>query len=84
MLVCYPLRSFFFFLISVVHMDSGLKPVHTWIGEDPRGDVRTSAHDVLHIQTGLDSRFPRSLSAHNTIHLSVMLEAPSEQAHELS
>lgn len=83
MRMCYPFRSVSL-IISVVHMDSGLRPVHTWIGEDPCGDVRTSAHDVLHIQTGFDSRFSRSLSAHNTIHLSVMLEAPSEQAHELS
>lgn len=59
-------------------------PTHTWIGEEPCGNVGTSAHDVFHIQTGLDSSLSSSLSAYNPIHLSVMLEAPAKQAHELS
>lgn len=64
--------------------NTGLNPTHTWVGENPCGNVCTSAHDVLHIQTGLDPSLSSSLSAHNPIHLSVMLEALSKQAHELS
>lgn len=64
--------------------NTGLNPTHTWVGENPCGNVCTSAHDVLHIQTGLDPSLSSSLSAHNPIHLSVMLEALAKQAHELS
>lgn len=61
----------------------GLKAPHTWIGEDPGGDVCPHAHDVLNIQSGFNSGLPMTLGAHNPFHLGVMLEAPAEQAHEL-
>lgn len=58
--------------------------MHTWIGKDPRGDVCPCAHDVLYIQTGLQTGLSSSLGAHNSIHLRPMLEAPTKHGHELS
>lgn len=79
---CYCFEVTFRLYFSSPHGDR-IKPSHTWIGEDPRGDVGASAHDVLHIQTGLDSSLSGSLSAHNPIHLSLMLKAAAEHPHEL-
>lgn len=71
-------------VISALHQTQDEIPLPTWIGEEPRGNVGTSAHDVLHIQTGLESRLFSSLSAHNPIQLREMLEAAAKQGHELS
>lgn len=59
-------------------------PLQTWVGEDPSGDVCPCAHDVLYVQTGLDTGLSSSLGAYNSIHLRKMLEAPTKHAHELS
>lgn len=56
---------------------------HTWIGEDPSGDVCPCAHDVLYIQTGLYTSFSSPLGSYNSIHLRPMLEATTEHGHEL-
>lgn len=58
--------------------------VQTWISEHPCGDVGPCAHDVLHIQTGLQTSFPSSLGANNSIHLRQMLEGSPKHGHELS
>lgn len=57
---------------------------HTWIGEDPCGDVCPRAHDVFNIQTGLHTSLSCSLSAYNPVHLRMMLKAPAKHAHEFS
>lgn len=58
--------------------------IQTWIGEDPCGDVCPCAHDVLYIQTGLQTSLSCALSAYNPVHLREMLEAPAIYCHELS
>jgi len=63
-----------------------LKPqslIQTLIVEDPRRDVCPCAHDVLDIQTGLNTGLSCCLSADNRVHLGEMLEASAEDAHEL-
>lgn len=55
----------------------------TWVGEDPRRDVGPCAHDVLDVQTGLQTSLSCSLGAHNPVHLSEVLEAAAKHAHEL-
>lgn len=62
----------------------GLKAPHTWIGEEPGGDVCPRAHNVLNIQTGFHTGLSMTLSAHNPFHLGVMLKAPAKEGHELS
>lgn len=68
-----------------MHMVTGeVLFVQTRISEDPCGDVRPCAHDVLHIQTGLQTSFTSSLGAYNSIHLRQMLEGSTIYVHELS
>lgn len=72
------MHNFFQFLECI-----DLKATHTWIGEEPGGDVCPCAHDVLNIQTGFHTGLSPTLSAHNPFHLGVMLKAPAKDAHEL-
>lgn len=57
---------------------------HTWICEDPCRNVCSTAHDVLHIQTGLNAGFPTSLSAHDPLYSWHVRESSRKKTHKLS
>lgn len=61
----------------------GLFP-STCIAEDPGGDVGTRAHDVLHVQAGLQPGFAMALAPHHSVHLCAVGKATAKELHELS
>lgn len=67
------------------HRTSILRPRrHAWIGEDPCGNVCSTAHDVLHVQTSLNAGLPAPLSAHDPLYGGHVHESSTKQTHELS
>lgn len=71
------------FPLQMFPCPSGLFP-STCIAEDPGGDVGTRAHDVLHVQAGLQPGFAMALVPHHPVHLRAVGKATAKELHELS
>lgn len=58
--------------------------VSTCIAEDPRGDVGACAHDVFHVQTGLQPSLALALVPNHLVNLRAVGKAAAKELHELS
>lgn len=58
--------------------------ISTCIAEDPRGNVGTRAHDVFHVQAGLQPSLAPALVPNNLVDLGVVGKAAAKELHELS
>lgn len=58
--------------------------ISTCIAEDPCGDVGTRAHDVFHIQTGLQPSLALALVPNHLVNLRAVAKAAAKELHKLS
>lgn len=58
--------------------------ISTCIAEDPRGNVGTRAHDVFHVQTGLQPSLALALVPNHLVNLRAVAKAAAKELHKLS